>query len=315
MSEIRSEATAPSNIALIKYMGKTSHESNRPTNPSLSYTLDHLITKVRLVAADKDGWAPLTEPGFEAIQLSEKGQLRYLNFLSKLKSHFGITECFRVESANNFPSDCGIASSASSFAALTKAVAALAKQGDHSPEALSKLSRQGSGSSCRSLFTPWAVWKDEAAEPVDLGIDRLIHVLVLGDDSVKLVSSSEAHKRVAQSPLFDGRVDRAIDRFDRLMVALREDQWKEAYQICWQEFWDMHALFETSPEPFGYMNANSLLILREAEAQWRSNGTGPIVTMDAGANVHLMYKESQSGLVDEIVRRYQELGLRTVRSH
>ena len=99
------------------------------------------------------------------------------------------------------------------------------------------------------------------------------------------------------------------------MVALREDQWKEAYQICWQEFWDMHALFETSPEPFGYMNANSLLILREAEAQWRSNGTGPIVTMDAGANVHLMYKDSQSGLVDEIVQRYQELGLRTVRSH
>ena len=247
--------------------------------------------------------------------MSEKGKARYLAFLKKLKDHFNITESFLVQSANNFPSDCGIASSASSFAALTKAVAALATEGDRSAEALSKLSRQGSGSSCRSLFTPWAVWQDEAAEPVDLGIERLIHVLVLGDDTVKLVSSSEAHRRVAESPLFEGRVERAIDRYDRLMVALRGDQWKDAYQICWQEFWDMHALFETSPEPFGYMNANSLLILREAEAQWRSSGTGPIVTMDAGANVHLMYKLSQSTQADEIIQRYEQLGLRTVRSH
>ena len=41
-------ASAPSNIALIKYMGKTDEQDNRPTNRSLSYTLNHLRTTVEL---------------------------------------------------------------------------------------------------------------------------------------------------------------------------------------------------------------------------------------------------------------------------
>lgn len=42
------EASAPSNIALIKYMGKTDAVSNKPTNVSISYTLDELKTFVRM---------------------------------------------------------------------------------------------------------------------------------------------------------------------------------------------------------------------------------------------------------------------------
>ena len=41
-------ASAPSNIALIKYMGKTDYNGNKPTNSSLSYTLTHLNTHVEI---------------------------------------------------------------------------------------------------------------------------------------------------------------------------------------------------------------------------------------------------------------------------
>lgn len=41
-------AHAPANIALIKYMGKKDENANSPDNPSLSYTLNNLISTVRL---------------------------------------------------------------------------------------------------------------------------------------------------------------------------------------------------------------------------------------------------------------------------
>ena len=41
-------AQAPANIALIKYMGKENEHTNSPANPSLSYTLPHLLSHVTL---------------------------------------------------------------------------------------------------------------------------------------------------------------------------------------------------------------------------------------------------------------------------
>src|ERR1700722_5583096 len=115
------KATAPANIALIKYMGKTA--GNLPTNASLSYSLPHLITEVRLseIESATDRWEPLQKDGF-SVRLSAKGEARFLKFFGWLKQELSIQGNFLIQSANNFPSDCGLASSASSFAALTKAV-------------------------------------------------------------------------------------------------------------------------------------------------------------------------------------------------
>ena len=61
------EVSAPSNIALIKYMGKQNSSSNVPTNASLSYTLENLRTTVRMdaISGDKDQWAPLEGKAFQ----------------------------------------------------------------------------------------------------------------------------------------------------------------------------------------------------------------------------------------------------------
>ncbi|MCB0367824.1 MAG: hypothetical protein KDD68_20640, partial [Bdellovibrionales bacterium] len=75
-------STAPSNIALIKYMGKISHEENRPSNASLSYSLNHLRTAVEIVAIDgkQDQWEPLDNPEYPSrAQLSYRGMERFLN--------------------------------------------------------------------------------------------------------------------------------------------------------------------------------------------------------------------------------------------
>ncbi len=295
------EASAPSNIALIKYMGKSSAQNNMPTNASLSFTLEHLRSFVTLeLAHDRDQWAPLE--GLPEIKLSDSGQAKFLNHFARLKEQWKIPAHYTVRSANNFPADCGLASSASSFAALTLAVYELAKRMSLTPELgqveLSRLSRLGSGSSCRSLFSPWALWRDDGAEKSAIGW-HLDHAVILVSEGKKQVSSSQAHIRVSNSLLYNGRSERAEARLSELTSALQARSWRQCFELCWSEFQDMHALFETSRPAFGYMTSESQRVLAHLRQIWQETDDGPLVTMDAGANIHLLIRPEQSARANQ----------------
>ncbi|MFK8138451.1 MAG: diphosphomevalonate/mevalonate 3,5-bisphosphate decarboxylase family protein [Bdellovibrionales bacterium] len=319
------ESSAPSNIALIKYMGKK--EGNRPTNPSISYTLDKLRSFVSIeeTTENLDHWAPL-DRGF-LINIDSKGQQRFLKFFAFLKKEFSIDGNYLVSSGNNFPSDCGLASSASSFAALTKACFELAKvknkkiliekgfldtEAGPNWEKLSSLSRQGSGSSCRSLFEPWSIWSEEYATDYKCAYQKLHHLAVVVESEKKLVSSSEAHKRIFTSLCNEGREARANTRLDSLKDSLENANWRKAFNICWAEFWDMHCLFETSIPSFGYMNSNTMDVLNQLRLDWDKQNDGPLVTMDAGPNIHLLYRTDQREIFEkhksEFTNKYRVWG-------
>ena len=82
-------ASAPSNIALIKYMGKTSTEANIPTNSSLSFTLENLRSFVQITKIEeaKDRWAPLKQEGLATLTLNDKGQEKFLKHFSMIYKH------------------------------------------------------------------------------------------------------------------------------------------------------------------------------------------------------------------------------------
>lgn len=294
------ESQAPSNIALIKYMGKTQVQGNLPSNSSLSYTLNDLKSKVEIEhvvdsSELKVKWEPLNE-GVK-FNLSEKGQLRFTKHFEALCKSIGLSGSFIIRSSNDFPAACGLASSASSFAALTKCFGTIAREFkgiDFSTEKLSQLSQKGSGSSCRSLYSPWAIWEGEGARSVDVAYEDLAHDVVVVSGHEKQVSSSEAHLRVTTSLNFVGRAERADKRMRELLQAFESKDWKSAYEVCWAEFWDMHSLFETSRPSFGYMTKDSMSVLSLIREFWQRENDGPIVTMDAGPNVHLLWRNDQS---------------------
>src|SRR5690349_16799169 len=99
---IRVEASAPSNIALIKYMGKTATSGNLSTNASLSYTLEHLRSFVTIEEANEETWAPLS--GLFELNLSLTGQAKFLAHFKRLKAEWKIPGNYLLRSANNFPS-------------------------------------------------------------------------------------------------------------------------------------------------------------------------------------------------------------------
>jgi len=297
----------PSNIALIKYMGKIDPDKNLATNGSYSLTLPHLKTRLRcsLSHSAQDSWSQLKEDGIVPLELSEKGRGRFINFWLFLKQKFGIKGHYELKSGNNFPSDCGIASSSSSFSAITVAAYLIAvRQNSSSVQSLNlvdlaHVSRHGSGSSCRSFFKKGAYWKGQDLKSIQLSaFDGAYHLVALVETGKKRVSSSDAHKRVTSSLLFSGRTERAEVRLGQLLG--QNLTWEEIYQLCWTEFWDMHALFETSNPHFGYMTCRSLEVLSLARNFWTTYQDGPVVTMDAGANVHFIFQSRQTSLLSNL---------------
>ena len=294
-------------------MGKVETKTNRPANSSLSFCLDKLRTFIRIqknTGAIADTWAPYVRQDLLPIDLSEKGREKFLGHFAFLKKEFKIDGYFDIESANNFPSDCGLASSASSYAALTSVAHewsqknSAASKMSYRPKELAKLSQKGSGSSCRSFFTPWALWHAEGAEGIQLPYTHLLHQVLLCDTSIKKVSSSEAHQKVLTSDLFVGRPERAEARLQKLIGNLRAENWKGAFELCWNEFWDMHALFHTSVPAFMYMNEVTMKALLLLHNNWTEKKDGPLVTMDAVSNIHLLFRPNQKEFYQQSIAAF-----------
>ncbi len=301
-------AQAPSNIALIKYMGKKDIENNIPINPSLSYTLNNLLTSVMLEnhSGKKDFWEPLDTPGALPFILSNDAQQRFLAHLNRLKKLVNYSGGFIVRSSNNFPHSSGLASSASSFAALTKcailALCELTQTPTPSIEDQAQLSRAGSGSSCRSFFSPWALWDDTTVTAPSLAYQELLHHVIVISHAEKKVSSSEAHERIRTGKLYATRSDRALQNLKTLLNAFESQDWHSAYQVCWREFQDLHLLFSSCASPFSYITDQTTAALRSLQELWQREGDGPIVTMDAGPNIHILYRKDQADMVERFKR-------------
>lgn len=318
---------APSNIALIKYMGKRDSSLNLPDNASLSMTLNELATWVSIRSGDSgsglvlDAGLPDGAPSqARAPRLNQAGTDKVLRHAALVRSEserilpaYGMVYTFvpdlALRSCNTFPEASGIASSASSFAAVTLAVA-LASAGDSQAFALAwlqnadfrrelaRVSRRGSGSSCRSFEGPWVRWEGEDARALDLSglgaarLPELAHFVLLISSEAKAVSSSQAHARVKSSPLWNGRVARVVQRLAAFETALRRADLASLARIAWSEAWEMHSLFHTASEPFTYWKSGTVAALEWlAPYIYVASGTSapvpPIVTMDAGPNIHI----------------------------
>jgi len=289
-------------------MGKSDEQLNQPTNPSLSYTLDNLesFVELELYSGKRDIWEPLDLPGGKPFNLNRIAQQRFIQHLAWLKQQLNDDHYFIVRSCNNFPASSGLASSASSFAALTQcavnAITDLQQRSPLSVDEVAQLSRVGSGSSIRSFYKPWALWDGEHAQSIELPYHDLHHCCVIISHDEKAVSSSEAHRRVLTSPLFEGRQQRARERLKALREDLANQEWVGAYQICFEEFEDLHQLFATSAEPFHYITDASRAVLTKIQQFWEHNQDGPLVTMDAGPNIHLLFRSDQKRMA-EVMKR------------
>ena len=114
---------------------------------SLSITLDGLTTTTTVHFESDLELDEFTLGGHEAPGMAA----RVSKCLDEVRRRVGVTLKARVESANDFPTAAGLASSASGFAALAVAANQALGAGIE-PSELADLARRASGSAARSIF-------------------------------------------------------------------------------------------------------------------------------------------------------------------
>ena len=311
--------SAPSNIALVKYWGK--YPVQLPANPSISFTLNNCKTETyisilkapeKLKAFDLkvlvDG--VINEEFLPKIEAFFKKSENYLSFLKDYS--------FTIETSNTFPHSSGIASSASGFAALASCLVkiefALAqKEGSFNWEKVSFLARLGSGSASRSIKGPLMVWgehKEVANSSDEVAISyENIHpvfkdyqdVILLVDKGQKKVSSTVGHNLMQDHPYANTRFKQAHENLSRLLKAMQKGDLDSFIKITENEALSLHAMMMMSTPYFILMKPNTLRII---EHIWQFRGhTGIPVsfTLDAGANVHLLFPKTHKTKVLEFI--------------
>jgi len=296
-------AVAPANIAFIKYWGVQDAERTLPFNGSISLNLDACLTTTTVMFDSALESDEVTIALYDQAPERAAGRPleRVVAQLDRLRALAGVRTRARVASANNFPSDAGIASSAAAFAALTVAGAA-ALDLDLDERQLSLLTRRsGSGSACRSIPTGYVEWRmpdgpfdaaawDEQSYAVSLAPPEhwdLADVVAVVDTGAKRIGSAENHRLAATSAYFPARLAELPARLAATRAAIARRDLELLGETIEADAVSMHAVCMTSRPPSFYWTGGTMEIIHAVRA-WRDAGLQSYFTIDAGPNVHVI---------------------------
>lgn len=352
-------ATAPANIALLKYWGRhpSSSKIRWPTSPSLSMTLHNARTVCEISELAPGAHAPTHSHthGPHIVLPQEIDDLparqRVLAHIKDIQgelarklahTHRGVIKSFQREDVgsiqihthNTFPAKCGLASSASSFAALTLALVAWFTQA-HSwqqltelgltREVLALLAMRGSGSASRSFWGGYVSWLGgHSPEEQSLRCEApnnfwcLSNTILVVSSKSKEVSSSEGHHRALHSPFHQPRTAHAPERHQMMIKALKSKDLPTLGYLSEIEAFEMHAvamtagITETQADKPGvnYWQDGTIEVLTWLR-KLRSRGEIQAwATLDAGANVHVISAPEEAENIAKRAR--QDLSLERV---
>ncbi|WP_029036649.1 diphosphomevalonate/mevalonate 3,5-bisphosphate decarboxylase family protein [Salinimicrobium xinjiangense] len=304
---------SPSNIALVKYWGKL--ENQIPANPSISFTLDSCRTTTTLKFKKKQQRADNFhfDLSFEG-EKKESFRPKIQKFLERIDPYLPFLRDYdlSIETSNSFPHSSGIASSASGMSALALCLMSLEKQlnpemnEEYFTRKSSFLARLGSGSACRSIEGDLVVWgmhnniyrssdlygvpfRDEVHD----NFKNYRDTILLVDKGEKQVSSTVGHDLMNDHPYAEQRFRQAHDNLDKLKKIFRSGDLDEFIKVVESEALTLHAMMMTSQPYFILMKPNTLAIINKVFKFREETGLHLCFTLDAGANVHLLFPEKE----------------------
>ncbi len=291
---MRATAKAHTNIALIKYWGKRNEKLILPTNSSLSLTLDGFYTVTTTEFRDD-----LSKDVFILNGKEVEGEAyeRVSSYLDLIRSYSKTERYAHIDSTNEVPTAAGFASSASGFAALAaSATKALGLQLDD--KELSILTRQGSGSACRSIYGGFVEWqmgeKEDGSDSYGVPIasenywDVRMAGVVLTAKTKKVSSRSGMKRTVDTSPYYSGWLASVPNDLENIKEAIREKDFEKLGSIAEANCLKMHATTLAANPPFTYWLDSTVRVMHAVQ-QLREEGIPAYFTIDAGPNVKVLY--------------------------
>jgi diphosphomevalonate decarboxylase len=285
-------AVAHPNIALAKYWGKVDDSRNLPAVPSLSLTLDAMSTTTKVEFSPALG-ADQIVINRASASLDEARRITQL--LDRVRAAAGIRALAIVETANDFPTASGLASSASGFAAL--ALAATKAAGlDWDAAKISDLARRSSVSAARSVHGGFVTLGAAApgteflaAEPLtdasDWPVAMCVAVTTLAKKDVGSTQGM-AHTRDT-SPFYAAWVARAAEIFERARRAILSRDLEMLGECAEESCFAMHATALAAAPALLYFSPATLAAVSRVQ-KLRREGTLAFVTIDAGPHVKVL---------------------------
>ncbi|MEM5563830.1 diphosphomevalonate decarboxylase [Psychroserpens sp. AS72] len=318
--------SSPSNIALVKYWGKKKDQI--PENPSISFTLDNCKTTTTLSYSKKEN---LNDFSFDVYLDGDKKD----DFKPKIETFFKRIEAylpflknyhFKIETSNTFPHSSGIASSASGMSALALCLMSVEKElsviqsdseesQEHFNQKASFLARLGSGSACRSIEGDLVVWGthkdiDGSSDLFGIKYPHDVHenfknyqdTILLVDKGEKQVSSTVGHDLMHNHPFAARRFEQAHENMSKLISIFKTGDLDAFIKIVESEALTLHAMMMTSMPYFILMKPNTLEIINKIWTYRTKTNSKICFTLDAGANVHVLYPENERESVMEFIK-------------
>jgi len=313
---------SPSNIALIKYWGKK--EVQIPANASISFTLDNCHTKTWVEVSAKDQKAE--EFSFEVL-LDGKPKADFApkieTFFKRVQPYLPFVNAyhFKINTSNSFPHSSGIASSASGMSAL--ALCFMSMENTLVPDMdqeffykkASFLARLGSGSASRSTEGPLMVFGkhqdvEESSNLYGIKYNGALHdnfknyqdTVLLVDVGEKKVSSTVGHNLVNGHPFAMARFEQAHKNLSKLLDVLNNGDLEAFVKIVESEALVLHAIMMSSNPYYLLLRPNTLQIIEKVWEYRANTASNLCFTLDAGANVHLLYPEAEKEAVLQFIK-------------
>jgi diphosphomevalonate decarboxylase len=320
MSSFQFAFSAPSNIALIKYWGKGVNQL--PKNASISFSLKHSMTKTYLESFSRQKNDKTFELLFEGKTVDKFNPKMEAFFQRVLEIYPALTQFhFKIHSENTFPHSTGIASSASSMAALSLCITQLATELNlNLPfsdfyQSASFLARLGSGSASRSVYGGFTLWGESesahgSSNEFAIDINNLVHPTMkeLGDSILivssqeKSLSSSEGHRLMNNNPYAVPRFLEANRLIGELLQAMKVGDFEKWGEMIKKEALGLHALMMLSEGSPILLKPASLELVNLVR-HFRAHTKLPIYfTIDAGPNLHLIYPLTIKSQVQQFIQ-------------
>lgn len=312
----------PSNIALVKYWGKSNPQI--PKNTSISFTLNNCHTTTTIHFSENNG---VEKASFELFFEGKKKD----EFKPKIAQFFEriVTYCpyilqydMEIHSGNSFPHSSGIASSASGLSAIAMCLMSLESKlnPELSAEFINKkasfLARLGSGSASRSIEGPLVVWGNhpEIEGSSDLfgvqfpfkvheNFNEYQDAILLVDKGEKKVSSTVGHNLMIDHPFAEQRFLQANDNLSKMASVLQNGDVKAFIHIVESEALTLHGMMLTSNPYFILMKPNTLEIIHKIWEYRKENKSNVCFTLDAGANVHVLYPKTEKEKINQFIEQ------------
>lgn len=315
----------PSNIALIKYWGKS--DPQIPKNASISFTLNncHTITSIEFVKHVTLSAVERSQINFELFfegQKKEAFKPKIAQFFERIKEYcpYIFKYDMVINSGNSFPHSSGIASSASGLSAIAMCLLSLEKElnpsltEEYINQKASFLARLGSGSASRSVEGPLVVWGNHpeiegSSDLFGVKFPYKVHsvfenyqdAILLVDKGEKQVSSTVGHNLMHKHPYAEQRFLQANENLSRLSEILQNGDIDKFIDIVESEALTLHAMMLTSNPYFILMKPNTLEIINEIWKFREETGSKICFTLDAGANVHVLYPEKETKKINKFI--------------